>query len=62
MRFAIPWPKVLLVANVVLVLALVLFSVDWYVRWRIGQFLNAYHVQVIVPMTSPRPAPSVSSK
>jgi hypothetical protein len=54
---AIPWPRVLVVCNVLVLVALLLGGIDWYVRWRVGQGLNSYHQAVIVPMTTPRPAP-----
>lgn len=50
-------PRALIIANVMVLLALALFGVDTYVRWRILQAVNNYHANIIIPMTTPRPAP-----
>lgn len=56
----IPWVKVLIGAMVLVAVFHVAWGIDFYVRWRIAQFLNAYHEQVIRPLTRPgTPAPAV---
>lgn len=52
----LPWPRLLLIANVVVLVAVLLFAMDYWVRIRVGQGINGYHVGVVIPMATPRPA------
>lgn len=56
----LPWPRILVIANIVLLVAVVLFSMDWWVRVRVGQGINGYHQNIVVPLATPRPASSAT--
>lgn len=54
----LPWPKLLIIANVVVLIALVLIGADAWVRLRVSQALGAYHSGVIAPMIRPAQPPA----
>jgi hypothetical protein len=58
----VPWKRFLIIADVVVLVALVLIGIDAYVRWRVGQGISGYHATVITPLITPRPAPQPPMK
>lgn len=56
---SIPWGKVLVAVNVVVLVALAVFGSDWWIRYRIVQTVNQYHALIEPRLNRPLPVPAV---